>query len=255
MVRRLRALASHPEPDGAHLLLDGVHLVQAAVDAGLRFGAVAVAASRVTDGSDEGRLARALEARGVAVTMVADTVLAAVSPVRTPTGLVAVVALPPTSPDAACAGEAPFVLGLLAIQDPGNLGALLRVAEAAGVTGALVGAGSASPFSWKAVRGSMGAVLRLPVAAGLPPDAVLARMQARGLRTVAAVPRGGRAPGEVDWTGAVGLLLGGEGPGLDPGVIDGCDAQVSVPMASAVESLNVATAGAVLVYAARQQRA
>jgi TrmH family RNA methyltransferase len=140
------------------------------------------------------------------------------------------------------------------VQDPGNLGALLRVAEAAGASGALVGAGSASPYSGKAVRGSMGAVLRLPVAAGLPAEAVLAAMRARGLRTVAAVPRGGRLPGDVDWTGAVGLLLGGEGPGLAPEILDGCDVQVTVPMAPAVESLNVATAGAVLVYAARQQR-
>jgi TrmH family RNA methyltransferase len=253
LVRRLRALAARPGDDGT-LLLDGEHLVAAALAAGVTIDAAAVGATHLDDQSEAGRLAATLAARGVPVTAVADPVLAAASPVRTPSGLVAIAVRAPVPATTVCAGAAPFVLGALGIQDHGNLGALLRVAEAAGVTGALVGQGSAHPFGWKAVRGSMGAVLRLPIATGLAPETVLEAMRAHGLRTIAAVPRDGADPAAVDWTGAAGLLLGGEGPGLAPAVLAACDVRVTVPMAPAVESLNVATAGAVLVYAARGQR-
>jgi len=79
-------------------------------------------------------------------------------------------------------------------------------------------------------------------------------MEQSGLRTVAAVPRDGQDPDAIDWTGAVGLLLGGEGGGLSDEMIGRCAAQVTIPMSPSVESLNVAVAGAVLVYAARRQR-
>jgi tRNA G18 (ribose-2'-O)-methylase SpoU len=101
----------------------------------------------------------------------------------------------------------------------------------------------------------MGAILRLPVASGLAPGAVVTTMRDHGLRTVAAVPRGGGDPDTIDWTGGVGLLLGGEARGLDAATAAACDARVTIPMAPPVESLNLATAGAVLVYAARRQRA
>jgi tRNA G18 (ribose-2'-O)-methylase SpoU len=71
---------------------------------------------------------------------------------------------------------------------------------------------------------------------------------------VASVARGGRAPDEIDWTGSVALILGGEGPGLPADIVSQCDERVTIPMASGVESLNVAVAGAVLIYAARRQR-
>jgi tRNA G18 (ribose-2'-O)-methylase SpoU len=75
-----------------------------------------------------------------------------------------------------------------------------------------------------------------------------------GIRCVAAVPRGGEDPDAVDWQGKVALLLGGEGAGLPDAVARECDALVSIPMVARVESLNVAAAGAILVYAARRQR-
>jgi RNA methyltransferase, TrmH family len=113
---------------------------------------------------------------------------------------------------------------------------------------------SAHPFSWKSVRGSMGSVLRLPVASVPSVASALSCMRRVGLHIVAAVPRDGAAPEQVRWQGKVGLLLGGEGPGLGPDVIAASDERVTIPMAAAVESLNVAVAGGILVYAARQQR-
>jgi tRNA G18 (ribose-2'-O)-methylase SpoU len=100
----------------------------------------------------------------------------------------------------------------------------------------------------------MGSALRLPIATGQTLDAIVRCAQASGTRTVAAVPREGRAPEDVDWRGSVTLILGGEGRGLPPGVLTECDDLVTIPMTPPVESLNVAVAGAILIYAARRQR-
>ncbi|HXH23895.1 MAG TPA: RNA methyltransferase, partial [Vicinamibacterales bacterium] len=110
------------------------------------------------------------------------------------------------------------------------------------------------PFSWKALRGSMGSTLRLPVVGGIEVEDALAAMRRARLRTVAAVARGGADPDAIDWTGGIGLLVGGEGPGLDDALVARCDRRVTIPMAPPVESLNVAVAAGVLVYAARRQR-
>ena len=100
----------------------------------------------------------------------------------------------------------------------------------------------------------MGSVLRLPVERCTSIEQVMADIRKAGASVVAAVPRDGRDPDAVDWSGRIALLLGGEGAGLDPRVVAECEQRVSVPMAPPVESLNVAAAGAILVYAARRAR-
>ena len=173
---------------------------------------------------------------------------------RSPSGIVAIVHRQPTDAAAICEQARLFALVVVDVQDPGNLGAVLRVAEAGGVTGVIVCGESANPFSWKAVRGSMGSVLRLPVARGSTIDAVMADLGKASAKTVAAVPRDGWDPDAVDWSGPVALILGGEGAGLSRRVVAECDESVSVPMAPPVESLNVAAAAAILIYAARRAR-
>jgi TrmH family RNA methyltransferase len=253
LVREFRDLAATPDPSGARLLLDGIHLVREAQRAGAAIRVVAVATSKLERDSEEGEVARALAASGVEVVSASDQVLDAMSPVRTPSGIVAIAERAPVTPADICRG-ARFVLAAIDVQDPGNLGSLIRTAEAGGVSGVLVTGASANPFSWKAVRGSMGSVLRLPVAAAPSVEGVLTCMKKFGLHTVAAVPRDGVPPDQVRWGGKVGLLLGGEGPGLSADIIAASDERVSIPMAAPVESLNVAVAGALLVYAARSQR-
>ena len=254
IVRTFRALAETVDPSGARLLLDGAHLVDEAQRAGLILEAVAVLASRLEGDTEEGRIAHALDRRGIDVVVASDPVFAAVSPVRAPSGIVAIARRAPITVAAVCRGTHAFVVGAVDVQDPGNMGAIVRVAEAGGATGVLAAGISASPFSWKAVRGSMGSVLRLPVAAGIGSEGLLACMTDAGLRTIAAVPRDGRAPDHIDWTGSVGLMIGGEGPGLSDSLIERCDARVTIPMSPPVESLNVAVAAAILIYAARRQR-
>lgn len=253
IVREFRALAAHPDPAGARLLLDGAHLVREARRAGCALEIVAVAASKIDGDADEGRLARELSADGAEVVAASDAAFGAMSPVRTPSGLVAIARRTPVAAADVCR-RAGFVLAAADVQDPGNVGSLLRAAEAGGVDGVLVCGASASPFSWKAVRGSMGSVLRLPVATAPTVGDAIDCMKKFGLHTIAAVPRDGVDPDAARWRGKIGLLLGGEGPGLHPAAIAACDERVSIPMAAPVESLNVAVAGAILVYAARRQR-
>lgn len=253
-VARFRALADAADPTGARVLLDGVHLVRDAQESGLTFEIAAVSSSRLESDDEGAQLAQRLEHSGVDVIQAPDAVFTALSPVRTPSGLVAIANRRPTSASEICAVEDALILVAIDVQDPGNVGALIRTAEAGGMTGAFVCGASANPFSWKAVRGSMGSALRLPVVGGMTTASVMTCLRSGGIRTVAAVPHSGEDPDAIDWRGRVALVLGGEGAGVPDEITRSCNAVVSIPMAARVESLNVAAAGAILVYAARRGR-
>jgi TrmH family RNA methyltransferase len=166
------------------------------------------------------------------------------------------------TPESACA---PLLVILAGVQDPGNVGTILRTASAFGATGAATVAsgisGTASPFSPKALRASAGAALHLPIIVGMSLPILLAQLNVAGVRTLASSvhePRQGDqpllAPWEVDWCQPVALLVGNEGAGLPEEVERGADSRVRIPMASGVESLNAAAAAAVLFYEAARQR-
>jgi TrmH family RNA methyltransferase len=254
IVRAYRQFAQEPDSSGARLLLDGAHLVREAHAAALPFESVIVAQSHLERQTEEGELAQSLWRDGVDVASAGDQVFAAVSPVRTPSGIVAVVRRPATTTQMILSQARLFVMVVVDVQDPGNLGALMRVAEAGGVTGVVVAGDSANPFSWKAVRGSMGSALRLPIARDPSNDEVMREIKKSQTKVIAAVPRDGHDPDGVDWSGRIALLLGGEGHGLSAAVLGATDEQVTVPMAPPVESLNVAVSGAILIYAARRSR-
>ena len=175
IVRAYRELAQEPDSAGVRLLLDGAHLVREARDAALRFESVVVAASRLDQETEEGIIAESLEHAGVDVVAASDRVFEAISPVRTPSGIVAIAHHHSTTADAILEQARLFALVVVDVQDPGNLGSLMRVAEAGGVTGVIVAGESANPFSWKAIRGSMGSVLRVPVARSVSIDTVMQR--------------------------------------------------------------------------------
>ena len=163
IVAAFRTLADEPDPTGTRLLLDGAHLVNDARSSGLQFEAVAVAASKLTSQTEEGLLAQRLEREGIDVVEASDAVFDALSPVKSPSGIVAIAGRKEVTAAEICARPDAFILAAMDVQEPGNVGALLRAAEAGGVTGAFVCGASANPFSWKALRGSMGSVLRLPI--------------------------------------------------------------------------------------------
>lgn len=250
VVKRFRELARMGATDEA-LLLDGQHLVEEAIAASVPIEVAAFAEQHV-----QGRLVtlaartRRLGARTVVVT---DQVLAAISPVQHPSGVVAIARRPEPMIARVFERQPSLVVMLADVQDPGNVGAIVRAAEACGATGVIAGMFTADPFAWKALRGAMGSTFRLPVARE-PLDAALATARAAGARVYATLPRGGTPLPECDLRGPVAILLGSEGAGLPAAWLEAADGRLTVPMRGQVESLNVAIAAALIVYEASRQR-
>jgi RNA methyltransferase, TrmH family len=249
IVKQFRAAAERS--DGT-LLLDGAHLLEEALDSGLEIALVAVRDEH--SDATAGPLVRRAEARGARLVAVSAQVLDAISPVRTPSGIVAIARRPSRSIDAALAPAPQLVLLLADIQDPGNVGAIVRAAEGCGGTGIIVGPGSADPFGWKALRGSMGSAFRLPVVTDQLLEPVIDAARARGIRVIATVPRSGTPLPQSDLRGPVAIVLGGEGSGLPDALLGASDERVTIPMQAPVESLNVAIAAALITYEASRQR-
>ncbi len=233
------------------ILLDGPHLVREAISAHVPVQHV-LAAREALDGDELPALLDTLPP-GVPVAAASSAVMDAVSPVRSSSTIVAL-ANRPSEAEGVFESAVPLVVVACDVQDPGNVGAIVRVAEAAGATGVVVAGRSADPFGWKALRGSMGSALRLPLRIEADLHGVLDAARRRGLQVVATVPRGGTALFDAPLTVPSVLLIGAEGAGLPPEAVRDADLRVTIPMAPPVESLNAAVAAAVLLYEARRQR-
>jgi RNA methyltransferase, TrmH family len=251
LIARYRAAARGESPDV--VLLDGAHLLVEALDAGLRLREAAVTPDAAARRDVEPILVRLRDAN-TDVVSVAAGVMGALSPVKSPSGIVALADRPDTCSGRIYERTGPLVVIAIDVQDPGNVGAIVRVAEAGGVDGVIAAGACADPFGWKAIRGSMGSALRLPIAVQRDAGQAVADARRHGCRLVAAVPRDGQSPFEVDYAGSVAILIGGEGAGLPPPVVAGADDRVTVPMQPPVESLNAAVTTALIVYEAFRQR-
>ena len=251
LVARFRDVARGDEDEV--LLLDGAHLVGDAIGAGLRIRQVVVSADAL-DRPEIRTILEALAGRDVELASATSMVMDAVSPVRSASGIVAIADRPAMAAERMYGAADPLAIIAVDVQDPGNLGAIVRVAEAGGATGVIVCGTSANPFGWKALRGSMGSALRLPIAIHRETAGAIDDTRRHGCRIVATVPHGGDAHVDADLRGPIALLVGGEGAGLSPALIAAADARVSIPMQAPVESLNAAVAAALLVYEARRQR-
>lgn len=150
--------------------------------------------------------------------------------------------------------EPAFLMALDQVQDPRNLGALLRVADVFGVHGIIVTRHHAVGLTAAAARTAVGAVESVPVARETNLVATLGRLKAAGIWVYGAAPRGGHPSWHVDLTGPICLVLGSEGPGVRPLVARTCDGLLTIPPRGPVGSLNVATAAAALCYEVARQR-
>ena len=248
VVRQCRALA---RGDARQMLLDGWHLLADAYAVGLPVELVAVTADIA---AAHASTLEVMAGEGTSIVHVSDGVMDALSPVRTPSGVVAIAARPIFDPRALLAPAPALVVAAMGVQDPGNVGALIRSADAGGATGVLLDIDSADPWGWKALRAAMGSAFRLPV---LRDDDARARVddwQEAGLAIVATDPRDGVDPRRLDLSQPLVFVVGAEGAGLSADVLDAADLRVRIPMRARVESLNVAVAAALLVYEAARQR-
>ena len=237
---------------GDVLLLDGAHLVSDALTARIPLQHVMVAAESQENSDIQPLVARAV-AQQTMVAVASAKVMEAASPVRSSSPIIALANRNKLAADVYAARQ-PFVLIACDVQDPGNLGAITRVAEAAGASGLIAAGQSADPLGWKALRGSMGSALRLPIASCDTVDDAVAQARQHGCRIVATLPRGGTSLTATDLGAPVAILIGGEGHGLSAAVIDAADIRVTIPLAPQVESLNAAVTAALVAYEARRQR-
>jgi TrmH family RNA methyltransferase len=140
------------------------------------------------------------------------------------------------------------------INNPVNVGAIMRTAEAAGATGVIATMHTSDPFSPKALRGAMGSAFRLPVWSGPTYEQVLEWCRANNIQTLCADARGSVDYTKVDWRLPTALVLGSESEGFSKEELEAAGKSVSVPMRGSVESLNVAVSAGVLLYEAARQR-
>jgi RNA methyltransferase, TrmH family len=256
IVKRFRELArASGGAKPGELLLDGAHLLEEALACGVSVEVAAFSDREVGAAlSPLARMAKDVKKHGGRVLTVSDHVLAAMSPVQHPSGVVAIAHARPSDLGAAFARPPQLVIVLAGLQDPGNVGAIVRTAAAFGATGIVAIEGSASPFGWKALRGAMGGTFRLPVAARGTLDDVIAAGRAARVRLIAAVPHGGTSLPRVDLREPTAIVLGGEGAGISEAALAAASETVTVPMRPPVESLNVAIAAALILYEALRQR-
>lgn len=250
LVQRFRA-AAVGDVEGA-MVAEGVRLVGEALDAKLRVLAAAVS-PRCSDRALRDRLQAAA---GAAFVECSDDVLASLSALETPQGVAVVLERPTWREADVTRGDlAPLVVVAAGVRDPGNLGSLLRTAEAAGATGVVSLRGGADPFRDKALRGSMGSVFRLPVLHGLDAAAVIAFARRHRLQLVIADGGGDRVHTQADLRKPLALVVGAEAAGVPPELLAAADVRVRIPLRAPVESLNVAVAAGVLLFEAQRQRA
>lgn len=248
IVKEFRALARNAGP---LMLLDGWHLLGEAAKAGVTVEKIAICGPPTRD---EQRIIDRLQRGGAQLVEVSGTVLNALSPVNSPTGVVASAHTPEMTNASVLTPSPALVLAASGLQDPGNAGAIVRSAAAAGATGVVLDEQSADPWGWKALRASMGSAFHVPVVRSRALAGLIEEWRRKGVRIVATVPRGGRSMYDVDFTKATAVLLGGEGGGLPDAYIAHADERVSIPMHGQIESLNAAVAAALLLYEAQRQR-
>jgi TrmH family RNA methyltransferase len=253
VVREFRRLAVARASDD-FVLLDGPHVIADALDASVPVRTLIYSDDFLARASAADRSIIDASARaGAAVFEAAASVVEAASPVRTSSGVVAIGEWRPAPIEAVFAGPRPLVIGLVDVQDPGNVGAAIRSADALEATGVVAIDHTAHPGNWKALRGSMGSAFRLAVARSSL-EAALDAARRSSVRILATTPESVDTIESAPFTDALLMLVGNEGAGLPETVLREADVRVRIPMRHGVNSLNVAVTAALMLHEARRQR-
>jgi len=252
LVRELRRAFARSEltPDG-YCAIEGLRILEEAIRSGLRFRAVFFNESATP------RAERLLSQLGdqVETLVLPDKLFASVVPSEAPQGVAALARWKDFSLEEVLPkSQAGPVLVVAGVQDPGNLGTILRSAEAFGAGGAVLGEGTVSPFNPKVVRASAGSVFRLPLARAKLSEAV-ERIKAHGLRLIATASHKGTPLDQAKLSGPIAIFIGGEGAGVPRDLIKAMNEVVAIPQAPQVDSLNVGVAASIVLYELARQKA
>ena len=261
--RRVRAMGERQ-----HVFLEGVRLIEDAINTGARFESVAFTGELESTERGAALLEslRRVQCRGA---LVSKQVMEAIADTQTPQGVAAIVSRPYLELDDLFVNKPDLLLIADELQDPGNLGTIIRTAEAAGASGLITTRYTVDPFNDKAIRASMGSALRLPIVTGASRADITGRCADHKIKIISSRATAGLAQGviedaaradriklctEVDMTVPIAFIVGREATGIPESTQGEADEFVHIPMAEGVESLNVAVAAAILLYEARRQR-
>ena len=253
LLRHARAVRDGKNPES--IFVEGTRLCEEALTSGLPIEAV-IFSEELARKEKPASLIERFEKVPTKLAEVSEKLLASISYTKTPQGIVVLATHPRSDQKSFKAKQpaSPFLVIMHGVNNPVNVGAILRTAEAAGATGAITTAYTADPFSPKSLRGAMGSAFRLPIWTGGSYDEVIAWCGKRGIRTLCADAEASKTHAEVNWRGPCALIVGPESTGLSSGEIALANEAVRIPMHGSVESLNVAVATGILLYeAARQQ--
>lgn len=196
----------------------------------------------------------AIEGSGAHLLILSDTVFGYVSDTKTPQGILCVVEQLDYNLEEASAGRTAHMIVLNRLQDPGNLGTILRTAEGAGVTGVLLDQECVDIYNPKTIRSTMGSIYRMPFYYSQDLKKDIGRLKGKGICIYAAHLNGRQDYDEADYTKPCAFLIGNEGNGLDEEIAQLADTYIRIPMEGRTESLNAAIASSVLMFEAARQR-
>jgi RNA methyltransferase, TrmH family len=258
LIKQLRQAFSRAElTESGDCAIEGLRILEEAIRSGLRFSAVFFRESA------QDRAERLLPQLGsqVETLLLPDKLFDSLVPSESPQGVAALVRLKEFSlEDVLERVQVGPIVVLAALQDPGNLGTIIRSSEAFGSAGVLLGEGTVSPFNSKVVRASAGSVFRLPVIHGHGKSAaakleeVSEKLRKQGVRMIATSSHKGTPLDQADLRGATAIFFGNEGTGLPREVMAKMDEVVAIPHTPQVESLNAGVAASIVLYEAARQR-
>lgn len=252
-VKDLVRLRTRRHRDAAGLFtIEGYRELTRAIGAGVDLQEVAYCPSLFL-GTNEDSLLAAAEAAGARLIEFAEEPFRKVSYRDRPEGLIGLAQQFPTGLDRLDLTGAPLILVVESIEKPGNLGTMLRTADAAGVDAVIVCDPTTDPFNPNVVRASIGCLFVVPLAVASTPE-TLAWLSDRDVRTFAATPAADRLHWEADYRGACALAIGSEQYGLSETFLEAADERVRIPMLGDADSLNAAMAAGVMLYEAIRQR-
>lgn len=237
------------------IFVEGLRLCEEASRSGLPIEAVIVS-NELAPKKNAATLLAELSKASSRVALVSEKLLESISYTKTPQGIVLLASRPQSTREHFAAHQKanPLIVLTHLINNPVNVGAILRTAEAAGATGVIVTKQTSDPFSPKSLRGAMGSAFRVPIWFGPTYEAALKWCAERGIQTICADVHASTSYEQVDWKLPTALILGPESVGLSSEEIGAATVAVRIPMAGAAESLNVAVAAGILLYEAARQR-
>ena len=241
--------------DSESIFVEGLRLCEEALRSSLKIEAV-IYSDQIAKKDRAAKLIHSLEEVATKSASVSEKLLESISYTKTPQGIIVLASRPTfTEKDfSRRQKDAPLLVILHRINNPVNLGAILRTAEAAGATGVITTAGTTDPFSAKSLRGAMGAAFRLPIWIEIDYARAVEWCCKREIQTVCATAKATQDYIAMDWRQPTALILGAESAGLSTKEIAAANQAVRIPMKGSTESLNVAVAAGILLYEARRQR-